>query len=438
MGDLPTSTLEDMCEFVIDCPHFTPEWTDSGFIVIRNQNIRDGRLDLSNPSFTHHDDFLRRIKRAKPQAGDIIFTREAPMGEVCMVPEGLECCVGQRQVLLRPRRGIDGRYLFFALRSHYVRHQIFWNEGTGSTVSNVRIPVLKSLKIPRLGNSESTIAVLLGALDDKIELNRQTNENLEAMARAIFKDWFVDFGPTRAKAEGCPPYLAPEIWELFPDTVDDDDKPMGWKKRVLGDVVSVTKGRSYKSAELQDSDTALVTLKSFQRGGGYRHDGLKSYTGRYKSEQVVSPGELIVALTDVTQAADVIGKPAIVRGNDSYQTLVASLDVGILRSRSEQVGLPWLYYLLRTEDFQSHIYGHCSGTTVLHLSKQGIPSFKATMPPPHLLSLFDDTANSLFSRATANDEEALTLSRMRDLLLPKLMSGEIRLRYAEKAVEAIA
>lgn len=96
MDENRTSTLEDMCELIVDCPHFTPAWTDTGYLVIRNQNFRGGRFNTSQPSFTNREDFERRIKRAKPQAGDIIFTREAPMGEVCMVPDGLECCVGQR------------------------------------------------------------------------------------------------------------------------------------------------------------------------------------------------------------------------------------------------------------------------------------------------------------------------------------------------------
>jgi type I restriction enzyme S subunit len=110
MSEWQTSTLEDMCDLIVDCPHFTPEWTTKGFLVIRNQNIRNGRLDLSDKSFTHKEDFHRRIARARPQGGDIIFTREAPMGEVCIIPEDLECCLGQRQVLLRPKSDISGKY----------------------------------------------------------------------------------------------------------------------------------------------------------------------------------------------------------------------------------------------------------------------------------------------------------------------------------------
>ena len=99
MIKLQTNTLEEMCELIVDCPHSTPKWTDTGHLVTRNQNIRNGRLDLSDKSFTNHEDYLVRVRRAVPQGGDLIFTREAPMGEICQVPQALECCVGQRQVL---------------------------------------------------------------------------------------------------------------------------------------------------------------------------------------------------------------------------------------------------------------------------------------------------------------------------------------------------
>ncbi len=243
---LETERLDDLCEFVIDCPHFTPEWTGSGYIVLRNQNIKNGTLDLSAPSFTNIRDFERRNKRAKPRAGDIVFTREAPMGEVCIIPEGLNCCIGQRQVLLRPRSEVSGRYLFYALRSPFVRHQIFWNEGTGSTVSNVRIPILKDLRIPRIANEEH-IGCLLGALDDKIELNRRMNETLEAMARSLFRDWFVDFGPTRAKMEGRDPYFAPDLWALFPDRLDEEGKPEGWQTGHLLTIARLISGGTPKT-----------------------------------------------------------------------------------------------------------------------------------------------------------------------------------------------
>ena len=165
---------------------------------------------------------------------------------------------------------------------------------------------------------------------------------------------------------------------------------MGGRCRDLASLFSLTKGGSYRSAELKDSDVALVTLKSFKRGGGYRRGGLKPYTGKYKPEQVVKPGELVVALTDVTQAADVIGKPAIVLEDDRYDTLVASLDVGIVRLRDDRVGRSFISQLLRTEQFQDHTYSYCTGTTVLHLSKDALPTFKASVPSRELAACFEN------------------------------------------------
>jgi type I restriction enzyme S subunit len=221
-----TTALDSLCELIADCPHSTPVWTTSGVIVLRSQNIRGGRLDLSNPSYTDEQHFQDRIRRAEPTAGDLVITREAPMGEVCEIPPGLRCCLGQRMVLLRPDHSkAVSRYLLFALQSSAVQAQIMWAEGTGSTVSNLRIPDLKKLKIPSPPLVEQrAIAHILGTLDDKIELNRNRNETLEAMARALFKDWFVDFGPVRAKMEGRAPYLPPDLWNLFPDRLDDDPR----------------------------------------------------------------------------------------------------------------------------------------------------------------------------------------------------------------------
>lgn len=105
------------CE-VIDCHHSTPVWTSSGFVVIRNQNIRNGKLDLSEQSFTDATHYRERIRRAEPTAGDIVITREAPMGQVCMIPKDLQCCLGQRMVLLRSTESsAHGNYLLYALQS---------------------------------------------------------------------------------------------------------------------------------------------------------------------------------------------------------------------------------------------------------------------------------------------------------------------------------
>ena len=475
---IETDSLESLCELIVDCPHSTPKWTDHGVVVLRNQNIRNGTLDLSDPSFTNEEDYQKRIKRAVPQAGDIVFTREAPMGEVCLVPDDLKCCLGQRQVLLRPRKDVSGEYLFWALQSPFVQHQISWNEGTGTTVSNVRIPVLKSLQIPRHPQDEAKAASMLSALANKIQLNRQTNQTLEAMAQALFKSWFVDFDPVidNALAAGheIPPELQaraearkslqaraeqrkaslsgdrsehesgdilPEsIRQLFPNRFVLDAQmgwiPEGWEITQIKDVAGVVKGKSYKSAELAESKTALVTLKSFNRGGGYRLDGLKEYTGSYKPEQEVFAGDLVIAYTDVTQAADVIGKPAMVVSDSRYEHLVVSLDVAVVRPKLDSLKY-FLYGLAQTRQFQDHTHSHSTGTTVLHLSKDAVPDYCFALPDGEVLRIYERMVKQNFESIDLNISSLRTLEKLRDTLLPKLISGELRLPDEQQPAKTV-
>ena len=250
-----------------------------------------------------------------------------------------------------------------------------------------------------------------------------TPGNLEATARAIFKSWFIDFDPVKAKIEGRePPCMDIETAALFPSAFQDSllgKIPEEWTVEKIGNLVDIVKGRSYRSSELTESDVALVTLKSIMRGGGYRPDGLKPYIGKYKPEQVITPSELVISYTDVTQGAEVVGKPAIVRADEKYQTLVASLDLGIIRPLESTISVWFLYCLFRERHFQSHIYGYANGTTVLHLSKDGVPSYQFALPPEKIRGLFDLIVKPLFVKIESNENESRTLAQTWNTLLPK-------------------
>lgn len=434
-----TETLRQVCDLIVDCPHFTPEWTDSGYIVVRNQNIRGGRLDLSQPSYTHRQDFERRTKRAKPKAGDIIFTREAPMGEVCMVPDGIECCVGQRQVLLRPSTEIDGRYLFYTLRSSYVRHQILWNEGTGSTVSNVRIPILEALKIPRLGRTEKAIGQLLGSLDDKIELNRRMNETLEAMAQAIFRDWFVDFGPTRRKLEGAIDPLtimgglvldaerAQALADLFPAALGDDGLPVGWRLGVASALVEFNPKEPLKKG----TPAPYSDMSSLPTSGPLADPPVER---EYGSGMRFRNGDALLAR--ITPCLE-NGKSAFVDFLPDEQTIGwGSTEFYVLRSRK---GVPahFAYLLVRHPEFRAAAIASMTGTSGRQRAQvDRLEAFPFAEPPVSLLGEFGKFILPMFNKITANGGENRTLAATRDLLLPKLMCGEIRLSEAESLMEA--
>ena len=191
-------SLIEICEKIIDCPHSTPKWTNDGVLVIRNHNVRNGNLDLTSVSYTDEINYLKRSKRITLREGDIIITREAPMGEVCMIPPNTKCCLGQRVVAIRVNnKKCDSNFLLYSLRSKFVQNQIAHSEGTGSTVSNLRIPLLEQIKIklPKQKIIQTKISNVLKNIDDKININKRKIKIIDNISVKIFQSWFVKFEP---------------------------------------------------------------------------------------------------------------------------------------------------------------------------------------------------------------------------------------------------
>jgi type I restriction enzyme, S subunit len=167
-----TQKLEEVSIGILDCHHSTPEWTDSGYIVLRTNNIRNGVLDFSSISFTSELNYHERVKRAIPEEGDIVVTREAPAGEVALIPPNLQVCLGQRLVLVKLKHDlVSASYIKFYLMSDLVQRNVFQLQANGSTVGNIRIPVLKSINLllpPLL--EQCRIAKVLGVWDESIDL----------------------------------------------------------------------------------------------------------------------------------------------------------------------------------------------------------------------------------------------------------------------------
>ena len=383
--------------------------------------------------------------RRKVQQGDIVYSTVRPnqrhFGLMKKLPNNFLASTGFAVISGKEDLALTDFIYWFLAQDHIVDHLQTLAEQNTSAYPSIRPSDIErlELKLPPLPEQRA-IAHILGTLDDKIELNRRMNETLEEMARAIFKSWFVDFDPVRAKMDGSwrrgesLPGMPAEMYDLFPSRLVDSELgeiPEGWEVKSLGEVVITVRGRSYRSAELAESDTALVTLKSFARNGGYRPDGLKSYIGNYKPEQIIEPGEIIIACTDVTQAAEVIGHPAMVQPTTKYDLLVASLDVLIIRPKCEGIRREFLYFLCSTETFINHTAAYATGTTVLHLDKNAVPSFRLALPTQQLVCLYSKKVGPILEHILINALENENLVVLRDTLLPKLISGELRVPDAE-------
>ncbi len=419
------------------------DFGDDGLPLLTAKVVNGGRIDFGAAQK------LRKEKAASLpygfiQAGDVLLSHNATVGRVAVVPEfNGQALIGTSLTYFRlDTSRLLPRYLAGFFESRDFQNQLASVMGL-STRNQVPITAqrLLEIEVPPL-KVQHRISEFVGAIDDRTTLLRETNATLEAIAQALFKSWFVDFDPVRAKQHGLAPAGMDEATAaLFPDSFEESALglvPKGWRQSTVGDVAEIVKGKSYSSKDLvAEHDTALVTLKSFERGGGFRLDGFKPYAGAYKPAQVVHPGDLIVAYTDVTQAAELIGKPALVIGVAEHTTLVASLDVGIVRPIAPRATRQFLYGLFRSDAFQAHTLARTSGTTVLHLSKEAVGSFGFPVPPTELMEAFSAAAHSLAKRQQVNIDQLRTLATLRDTLLPRLISGQLRLPEAEAVLETV-
>lgn len=374
-------TIRELCSVVVDCPHSTPKWTTSGKIVVRNNNIKHGRIDLSSPSYTDEEHFAQRIKRAKPQPGDIIITREAPIGDVGMIPENTECCLGQRMVLLRADQSVcDNFYLLYSLQSLYVQHQISWSEGTGTTVSNLRIPHLEQIQIPYLPiGQQMKISSVLRSLEEKIENNRKLNDNLQQQAAALFSSLY-DRTNTEVRFTDLIQILGGGTPKTGENTYWNGNiafftpKDVGTPYTLITEKTITEEGLSHCNSRLYPVNTVFVTARG-------------------------TVGK--VGMSGVPMAMNQSCYALV--GKETHQLLVYFYTLKVV-DRLKHKASGAVFDAITTKDFESE--------QIMKLSDDDARAFLCIAEP-------------MFQKVLNNCIENLRLSTLRDSLLPKLMSGEI-------------
>jgi len=239
---------QDYCASVRDGTHDSPKQSNTGKKLITSRHIIGGRIDLENAYLISDSDFAEINRRSKVDQWDVLITMIGTVGEPCLVSEVPDFAI-KNIGLFKSRSKLHGQWLYYYLKSPATQ-ALIRAKTSGTTQAYVPLGTLRLLPImaPESEAETEAIASCLSALDDKIELNRRMNETLEAMARALFKDWFVDFGPTRAKRERREPYLASELWALFPDRMDEKGKPEGWQDVPFSDLLSIIGGGTPKTS----------------------------------------------------------------------------------------------------------------------------------------------------------------------------------------------
>jgi type I restriction enzyme S subunit len=299
---------------------------------------------------------------------------------------------------------------------------------TGSASASFSREDFLSYAVPPITNISKSLVDVFEAIEAKIELNRRMNATLEATASAIFKGWFVDFGPTRAKTEGSAPYLAPELWALFPDRLDDKGKPEGWEASIIGREVDVvggstpsTKQPSYWGDEFSwATPKDLSALNTPVLLGTERHitkSGLSQI-----SSGLLPPGTVLLSSRAPIGYLAITMVPTAV--NQGFIAMIC-------RHRLSNVFV-WLWTQANIEA----ILRNANGSTFQEISKSNFRPIPVNVPSPPILEAFDAVTVPIFRHIVENERESHTLTQARDLLLPQLHSGELRVSDADRIAGA--
>jgi len=423
----PAMSLSDAGVALMDCVHRTPAAVNQGFPYVGIPQVKNGRIEIESARRISPQDFYQWTRKANPKRYDVVLSRRCNPGETGFVSGDTQMALGQNLVLLRA----DGQQVFEPFLRWLVRGPEWWEQvakylNVGAVFDSLKcadIPKFK-LTLPPL-SEQSSIAHILGTLDDKIEINLRMNKTLETIARAIFKDWFVDFGPTRAKAEGCNPYLPQELWDILPDQLDDEGKPAGWSLATLMALATINP-ESWSSEE-HPEQIEYVDLANTKWG---RIEATQRFTWQdapSRAKRVLRPGDTIVGTV----------RP----GNGSFAFIggagmTGSTGFAVVRPLEKRYGV--LVYLAATapENIQ-HLANQADGAAYPAVRPEVVGGTEIAVASDLVIDSFSTLISPIFDRMLSNRREEDNLAQIRDSLLPKLISGEISCQDAEKLVEAV-
>ena len=410
-------------------------YVDSGVPVVRGNNISGGKYPEGDFVFITEEK-ASELKSSQVRYGDLVFPHRGAIGRVALIPENGRMILSSSLMKLTPsREKCCPAFLLYFFRSKKGVQELLKNASTvGTPGIGQPLTSLKqiSLDLPPL-KEQKAIAHILGTLDDKIELNRKTNETLEAMAKALFKSWFVDFDPVRAKAEGRPTGLPAEISDLFPDSFEDSELgeiPSGWRVGTIASSVG----------EVFDGPHA--TPKKADEGNVFL--GIKNMTG---SSLDLSDVKLI-GYDDWSQWTRRVEPRAgdIVFTYEAALGLFAAIPHGLkcclgrrmalIRTKASNGAPHFWFHQFIAKPFQKVIVERSiHGATVNRTPLTEFPGYPILEPPETLRLAFDHAASSLWARMHSASNQTASLASLRDALLPKLISGELRIPDAEKMLE---
>lgn len=420
-------SLGDITDLIIDYRGKTPkklggDWSENGYRALSAKNVKTGKIVNQDLIRFVDEDLYKRWMKDEIKKGDILITSEAPFGEVYYWNSDEKIVLSQRVFGLRIKKDVCSKFIYYYMITREFQNELD-SRATGTTVRGLRQPELLKCEIhlPNL-NEQKAIAKILSIVDEKIKVDTEVCDVLEDMEQAMFTEWFVNYNFVNDDGE---PYKSSggEMIESEMGLI-----PKGWKVIELSDVINVKHGYAYKSKFFSDveTDTILMTPGNFKIGGGFKDDKKKYYDSDAEcpEEYILNEGDLLVTMTDLSKNGDTLGFPALVP-KTAYK-LLHNQRLGKVEILQNTITIEYLYSLFKTREYRGHILGSATGTTVKHTAPKRIMSYKIVLPDTSILKKYSEIVNNFRNKINISLYEINILDQLRENLLPKLMSGEIR------------
>ena len=440
-SEWPIVTLQEVCETITDGAHASPKDYPGGLPMASVKDMARWGIDVKTSRTIAPNDFEDLVRNGcQPQIGDILIAKDGAtcLDTVCEFKQPDKIVLLSSVAILRPSDRLHSSYLRYYLDSADTRAMLKAGYVSGSAIPRVVLKDFRRAPIPLPPLAEQkAIAAILGALDDKIELNRRMNATLEAMARALFQSWFVDFDPVRAKLDGRKPEgMDKATAALFPDAFQESPigpVPKGWKVGVLDELISFVIGGDWGASEPTEDETVScycirgADIPSLQ-GGGVGKMPTRFLKQSSVEKRQLMDGDLAIEISggSPTQCT---GRPVLISDALSKSLslpIVASNFCRIVKLKSPAFSkfvYCWLRYLYDAGSlfqFETGTTGIKNFAFVLFCEK-----YPLVVPEQRIAEAFDNAVSPLFVRIQANALQSRTLATLRDTLLPKLLNGEL-------------
>ncbi len=433
-GEWTTVRLGDVTDLLTGFPFKSEAYTEdvSAPRLLRGDNVIQGVL--------RWDSAKRWPKKSTDDVapywlteGDVVVAMDRPWIEsglkyAAIRKADLPALLVQRVARLRGRGALDTRFLKYVIGSRAFTEYVLAVQ-TGTAVPHISGGQIRSFefRLPPI-DEQGAIANILGTLDDKIELNRRMNETLEAMARALFKSWFVDFDPVRAKAENRDTGLAQPIADLFPDSFEDSELgeiPKGWPVNTIRELASCIQYGLTQSASSDPVGPRFVRITDIQGGRvDWRAVPYCRVTAEEYGRYCIKAGDVLVARTGASTGENIYLSAVPEAVFASYLVRFQFTDQAMARL----VGA-----FMRTPAYFEFVAASCGGSAQPNASAQLLASAKLAAPTVEVARRYREAVSSWDAKALTNASESATLAALRDTLLPKLISGEVRLTHVDRA-----